>query len=127
LEGGDEVGAEFVEFAGVVLGEFAESARACRCEAEQNLAAVVRVGHAPEESGFFAAVAEFDSAVMAETEFVGDVSDGNEFVYGCACNLEEQLMLLRCEAGADGGFLAEVEEAAEFATEAGEGMVEIFG
>ena len=84
-----------------------------RSETEQDAAAVGWVRLAMDQASLLAAVAEFDYAVMAKRQPFCKIADGDEGSVGRASDLEQQLMLLRCDANCGGGFLAEVEETSQ--------------
>jgi hypothetical protein len=117
----DELGGELVELAGVIDGERAQDTIARRGEFEDDVAAVFEVLPADEQASGFAAVAEFDDAVVTEGQTAGEIAHRRYGPSGRAGDLKQELMLLRRETGARCGFFAEVEESAEREAEFCEG------
>ena len=118
---------EVVEFARVVGGKLLEHRRAVRGNGEDNLAAILWVFGADEELFSDAAVDQADSAVMAQIEALGYISDGCDGARRRACDLQEQLVLLRMQARVERSLLAEVKEAAQVVAEVGQGAEKGFG
>jgi hypothetical protein len=58
----------------------------------------------------FAAIAEFDNAVMAEYEPLSKIAYGDGVTCGRSCYLQQQLMLLRSDSGRGCSLLTEVQE-----------------
>jgi hypothetical protein len=75
-----------------------------------------------DEPGLFAALAEFNDAVMAQAEPLGYVGDCGLLAVGGSGDVEQELMLLGMEAGVGGAAFAEVEELAEGVAELGQGL-----
>jgi hypothetical protein len=73
-----------------------------------------------DEPGFFAALAEFDDAVMAEAQPLGYIRYRRLFGVGCSGDVEQELVLLGMEAGVGGAAFAEVEKLAEGVAELGQ-------
>ena len=119
-EGFDQARGELVELLLVVFGELVEHARAGGRKLKDDNAPVDEVRFADKPAGVFAAGREFDRAVVFESEALGEVADGCGDSGLSSGDLQEKLVLLRSEAGAVGGFLGEVKEAAQDVAEVGE-------
>ena len=119
FEGADEAGAEFAEFARVVVGEVLENLAAFAGDGEDDAAAVVGVFGAEQKAFGYGAVDELDDGVVPEAEALGGVGDGGERAGGRSGDLEQELMLLGVKIDFVCGLLAEVGEGAEVVAELG--------
>jgi hypothetical protein len=92
------------------------------CDLQDDAAAVGGVLLAADQAGFFAALAEFDDAVMAKAQPFGYVGHGCFGVVWGSGYVEQELVLLGVETGFGGTALAELEELAEGVAELGQGL-----
>lgn len=116
----DEARGHLVELAGVVTGEMVEHVAAFAGYAEDGAALVVCIDGAGQQAFALGAVDELDGAVVLQAEAGGGVGDGDGRALRSACNLQQELMLLRLKAGGEGRAFTEVEEAAQLMAEVGE-------
>lgn len=104
-------------------GEIGEDVFAFGRELEADLAAVFLATEFAGEFQGGEAVGEADDAVVLDLEALGEFADGDGVVAGKAFDGEQGLVLLRGDAGRQGGFFAETEEAAQGVTEGGKELV----
>jgi len=100
-----------------------EEASAARSDAQQDFSSVGTAARADEQSFGFEAAAQLDGAVVADLQALGESADGGRHSRWQSLESEQSLMLLRLDAGCACGVLAEIQEAADFVTESGEGLV----
>ena len=105
------------------LGKAADALGAIRRQAEADLAAVTFRPNPFQKSALLQPVGKANRAVMAQNEVLGELADRRAVRFAKAPNREEHLVLLRLQAGATRGFLAEMEESADLVTEIAEGAV----
>lgn len=118
--GAQELRREVVQLVRVEGGELPEHLFAMRGDAEQNPAPVSGVFGAEEQALGDGAIDELDGAVVPEAEPLGRVGDRRFLTFRDAGYLEQQLMLLRLQAGVVRGFLAEMQKDSELVAEGGE-------
>jgi hypothetical protein len=109
---------------GVEFGEGVEDGAAFFCDGEDDAAAVERVFGASEKTFGYGAVGELDDGVVAETETLGGVSDGDDGVWRRSGDLQQELMLLGVQIDLLGGLLAELQEGADLVAEVSQGLEE---
>jgi hypothetical protein len=122
-EGVDQARAGSAEFVAMREREAREEACAARRYAQQDLAGVGTAARADEQSFGFEAAAQLDGAVVADLQALGESADGGRNSQRQSLKSEQSLMLLRLNAGGASRVLAEIQEAADFVTESGEGLV----
>jgi hypothetical protein len=116
-------GRQVGEFLEVQFAEGVELARALAGEVQADHALVVGVGLASHQSGGLGAVDQFDGAVVAQQQVVGNVADRGSPTIGVAADGEQELMLPRGQAGCLGLLFAPSQEAAQSGTEAEKPLV----
>ncbi len=92
-------------------------------DAQQDFSSVGTAARADDQSLGFEAATQFDRAVVADLQALGESADGGRHSRWQPLESEQSLMLLRLNAGCAGGILAEIQEAADFVAESGEGLV----
>lgn len=104
-------------------GEIGEDFFALGRELEADLAAVFLAAEFAGEFERGEAVGEADDTVVLDLEALGEFADGDGVVAGKAFDGEQGLVLLRGDAGRQGGFFAEAQEAPQGVAEGGEELV----
>jgi hypothetical protein len=103
--------------------EVAERLLAGVGEADEHLAAVVLAALGGDEAALLGAANQLVRRVVLQLEPLRQVTDGRQAVDGHPLHREQELVLLRLEAGLAGGPLAEVQEAADPIAQLGEDAV----
>jgi hypothetical protein len=116
----NQPGQQLAQFALVIGREDAQHALALRRQREPHAAAIRGVMRALQQARFFASIAEFDNAVVAQAQPLGCVRDGGFHALGSSGNLQQKLMLLGLEAGLLGALLAKQQKLAKRVAEVGQ-------
>ncbi len=111
------------EFVAMREREAFEEAFTARGDTQQDFAGVGTAAGAGEQSFGFEAAAQFDCAVVADLQALGESANGGRHSRWQSLESEQSLMLLRLDAGGAGGVLAEIQEAADFVAESCEGLI----
>ncbi|MFY9691660.1 MAG: hypothetical protein WA369_18600 [Candidatus Acidiferrales bacterium] len=119
----DQSNASGAQFVAVGDRKALEEAFTSRSNAEQNLTGVGTAAGACEQSLGFEAAAQFNCGVMPNLEPPGERANRGSQPLRQSFDGEQGLMLLWLDARLAGGTFAEIEEAPNFVTEAGEGLV----
>jgi hypothetical protein len=112
-----ELRQEPVELFDVSFAQLVQAPAAERGQAQADDALVVPVGSTADQPRGFGPVDEFDGAVVAEQECLGDVSDRRPIPIRLTPNREQQLVLGRSEPDGHGLLLAPVQEPTQARTE----------
>jgi len=94
---------------------------ATRGEPELDLATVRAAARTGDQPARLKAIGEFDGAVMADVQALGEFADGGGFGVRHSFNGEQRLVLLGLDAHGAGSIVAETKETANLVTEFGEG------
>ena len=108
-------------------GEPAQNLPAFGREVQNRAPLVAGIGFPGKKAFAGGAVDQLDGAVVPEAKALGGVGDGDRGALRRAGHLEQQLVLLRLQSDLRGGRLAELEEAAQFVAEVGQGAEERVG
>lgn len=122
-----QFGAELAQLAQMHGGETCDDGVAAAGEMDLDLAPVDLRTDALEESSLHQPVDESDDTVMAEMQLRGELADRSVRTAGISFQSKKRLMLLRREASLAGGFMAKVQEAAQFVSQGGEQLIVRFG
>jgi len=109
--------ADPAELVFVRRGEPVEQLFATRRQSDHDAPAVFRRVFAADELQPFEAVEEFDGAVVADLQSLGQFADRDGIASGESFDGEQGLMLLRGEPCAPGGIFAEPKELAQRVSE----------
>jgi len=104
-------------------GKFFQDRFTVAGERQVHLTAVLARGLPGDKAFGNEAVGEADGAVVDNLQAVGQFADGDAVAAGKPLDGKEGLMLLRGDAGGDGGGLAKMEELAQRMAEGGQGLV----
>lgn len=109
-----------MQFTRMVCGKSSQHPAAFLCHLQLNTPAIVEVLNAVDQTPFLAALAEFDHAMMPQAQPFRRIRHGRLFSVRNSCKLQEQLMLLRVEAGIGRPAFAVLQKTAQFVPEARE-------
>jgi hypothetical protein len=115
----NELRSKLIQLTGMVLRERAQDAGCCRSKAQNNDSSILGRPGAGDKSKFLASITEFNKTMVAQGKTFGKIADGGYAVAWGACDLQNELVLLRRQSGAGGTFLAEVKKAAQNMSELG--------
>lgn len=107
-QGSDQSWGHFVQFARVVLRQLLKDLPAFACQVQEGSALVFLVRRSCDQFLTFQAVDQFNRAVVLEAEAACRIGDGDGCAFGSSCHLEEQLVLLRLQAGVERSAFAEL-------------------
>jgi len=127
VEGANKLWSQFIQLASVGIGETRECLLSS-CGEPENDETMVGIGlQALDEASLGAALAEFNDAVMAEAETLGNPGDGGLDALRGSGDLEHELMLLGLKVGLKSGLFAEIEELTKGIAEFSEGLETLAG
>lgn len=96
-----------------------EEAFTARTDSQQDFSGVGTTADALEQSFRFEAAAQFDRAMVADLQTLGESADRSGKSWGQPFQRKQRLMLLRLDAGGAGRILAEIQKAPDFVAESG--------
>jgi hypothetical protein len=120
---GEQVWRRGPQLDAVLERKAAENVFASRRQTYQHAAAVNRVGRTLDETMSRHPVDQLDRAMVPNLEPLSNLADRCSVVHGEPLDRQQQLMLLRLEAGRASHFIAEMQEATDQQPEAGKRRV----
>jgi len=104
----------------MMRSETGQTFLACARQSDQHASAVVGGAEANQKTAFHQPVDQLDRAVMAELQPLGEGADSRRSAARQAFQSEQQLMLLRLDAGALRGRVAEAQKAPDLIAKLGQ-------
>ncbi len=109
----NECGEQLVQFTLVVFRQCSKHPLTLCGKEQHDTAAIGGVVRATNQTCFLASFAEFDDAIVSQAQSLRHIGYRRFDIVRSACDVQQELMLLRLQTGFYGASFAEVEELAK--------------